>query len=452
MASHATLEGSDASMGSISKKIDVPSFLGGRSLKGPQATANTATIAATTRAARPGSPKVMVTRCYPRNRRYFLDMSAGSTITARIQSALAEGKLRPDIVADLVASGLSKPTAERMVQRVAEGGALTASPSAPLPRPSLPPRVAAMGAANARPSPADTLTGAQREARQGLIAGAFWFSFGIVVTGVTYLAASPGGRFVFAYGAILAGGAAFTKAFFRFLSSGGSFPWLATMAAAAAPLAPFVILVMVATHQRGSARFARRAEEYKRLEAAWAVRVRADAKRRAETDAVARSAEKAAEIARTREGLRTARQPTLVCDLALALGRGHVSEAAPDLMAVLNQPTRSDSERNCAAYALVQLGETAAPLAFYQECARKGTSDAIGMAAAGFADIGPSAAELALPLLRELMKSPHRDRRSWAVESLAKIGPAGRPLLELASRDPDAFVRESAQRYLGQKP
>jgi len=90
----------------------------------------------------------------------------------------------------------------------------------------------------------------------------------------------------------------------------------------------------------------------------------------------------------------------------------------------------------------------AATLLAYVEWAGGADSDLCRMALGGFGDVGPRAAPMALPFLAEALRSPYWDRRYVAVDTLSKLGPTARPLLEEARNDPQKEVREHAARAL----
>jgi len=136
-------------------------------------------------------------------------------------------------------------------------------------------------------------------------------------------------------------------------------------------------------------------------------------------------------------------QPMTQCDGALALGRTGSKEHIATLQNVLATATYG-SVRNCAASGLVQLGDKQTPLAAYREWAAGRDSDLQRAAIMGFGEVGPEAAEDALPYLHAWANSPHMDERYLAVESLSKLGPAGMPLLEQLASDTDKNVRERA--------
>ncbi|MEO8361854.1 MAG: hypothetical protein ABI672_17600 [Vicinamibacteria bacterium] len=144
---------------------------------------------------------------------------------------------------------------------------------------------------------------------------------------------------------------------------------------------------------------------------------------------------------------------TAQCDTAIWLQEQRYTEATLDIIRMVDLDTNALSDRDCGASALVGLGFPDHALAFYKECAALGTPESKRMAMRGFASLGPSAAELALPLISEELKSPYRDRRYGAVDDLARLGPAARPLLESAAHDPEDIVRDRAVKALaGLKP
>jgi hypothetical protein len=135
------------------------------------------------------------------------------------------------------------------------------------------------------------------------------------------------------------------------------------------------------------------------------------------------------------------------CEAALELGRLGASEARDPLAAVLAFSTAS-SVRICAAGALVDLGERDAPLAVYAEWAA-GMDDTLHRSAiVGFGEIGPAAADVALPHLTQALKSPYWDLRFLVVRSLANMGPAAGPVLRVAAEDSNQNVREAARAAL----
>jgi len=359
-----------------------------------------------------------------------MGVSAPTGLSARVRRALGAGKSKEDVVRELVAEGLSHHTAEHFVERA-------------LREPSRP--ASSEGATTGEPSEPAADSGG----RGALVSGAFWFSLGCTVTGVTYLLASPGQKYLMAYGAVLAGLLAFGRGFKRWWEASQPFPWMAVFVAAAVPPAAASALVGAISWHQHTRTGARRAEEAGRLEEARAVQdeTRAASERKASDEG--RAQRHAERVARARERLQDSSQPMTRCEAALDLGQAGAREAIHELIGVLQRSTEHASVRNCSAAALVKLGETEQPLAFYLECARAGTSELRRIAIGGFKDIGPPAAEVALPYVSEALRSPHWDLRYLAVEALVKLGPLAEPLLREATLDTDERVRQRAAQALG---
>ncbi len=350
-------------------------------------------------------------------------------LSARIRSDLEAGRSKEDVVRDLVAEGLSQKAAEHFVEQELAGAY----------RPAF---------SEAETQDETARATADAGGRRALVSGALWFSVGTTVTGLTYLLGSPGQQYVIAYGAVLAGLAAFGRGVHRWWQSSQPFPWIAVIVTLAAPPAATSALVGAIWWNQQASTESRRAEEEKRLDVARAVQeqARADAERKAQDEA--RSRRHHARVARARERLQNVSSPTTLCDAALDLGNFGTREAIPDLTALLQRTTEHVSVRNCAAAALVKLGETEQPLAFYLECARAWTSDCRRIAMGGFRDIGPPAAEAALPYVGEALRSSDWGLRYVAVEALAKLGPLAEPLLQEATSDSNEHVRQHAEQAL----
>lgn len=357
-------------------------------------------------------------------------MSAPNALSERVRRALEAGKPKEDVVRELVAEGLSPHSAERFVERAL---------SEPGPAPS--------GTAPARErSESEEDAGV----KGALVSGAFWFSVGGTITGVTFLLASPGQEYVVAYGAALVGLLAFGRGLLRWWGTSQPFPAMAVFGAAALPPAIAFALVGSISWFQSSRAETRRAEEARRLEAARVVQEEARATEERKAADEARGKRHSGRVARAREQLQNASSPMTRCDAALDLSHAGAREAIQDLIDVMTRVTEHVSVRNCAAGALVALGETEEPLAFYLECARAGTSERRRIAILGFEDIGPPAAEVALPYIREALESPHWNLRYLAVEALARLGPRAEPLLQEATLDSDERVRQRAARALAE--
>lgn len=277
-------------------------------------------------------------------------------------------------------------------------------------------------------------------------------SIGLSVSAASFLLAPPQGRFLIAYGAAAAGIASFANGLIRFRETGAPFPWRPTGIAAGGPLVVGTLLVGLVLWQRDSRRTSRKALEDARLQSIYD----AAEKRRIEERAAARQKlideanekDRLGRIARAREQLQTSNHNLVLCDAATAVATERAREAIPDLLAVLGRATAPASVRNCAAGVLVGFGVIDEPLAFYKECIQVGTSEARSMAASGLGGIGPSVAEVALPLLAEQIESPYLDVRYGAVEALGNLGPLAQPLLTKALQDPDNNVRTLARAKL----
>lgn len=192
----------------------------------------------------------------------------------------------------------------------------------------------------------------------------------------------------------------------------------------------------------------RRAFEAQRLDAARAFLEDARAAEQRQVADAARERQHQERVSRSLDHLRTSSRPTTLCDAALDLGQAGAREAIPELLALLERRTEHVSARNCAASALVTLGETPPALAFYLECAQAWTSDCRRIAIGGFGDIGPEAFDVSLPYVRQALQSSDSGLRYIAVDALSKMGPAAEPLLRDATRDLDPNVREHAARAL----
>ena len=351
--------------------------------------------------------------------------AGGSDLATRIRLGLSSGKPRDAVVADLVRGGLSKPSAERFVDRaLAE---VEAPPPAPPPDPEL------------SEDPAG---------RRAMVSGAFWLSLGSCVTGVTYLLAKPGDKYVLAYGAVLAGVLAFARGLGRWWqTAAGPFPWRSVLVAACVPVLGTGALVGGSVGVRAYRRAAK-ASEQEQLDRAERAR-QEDAVAAAQREAAdqARDEAQAKRVRRALDTVRTSENPMALCDAVALLARSGESEAVPDLEVLLRNP-RYTSVQGCAAAALARLGEVDTALGFYVESAGGTDRDLRVIAIMGFRDIGPRAAPVALPFLSEALRSPHWDTRYLAVRTLARLGPGARPLLEEARKDPQKEVREFAVRSL----
>ena len=142
-------------------------------------------------------------------------------LSTRIRAGLAEGKDPDIIVSELVASGLSEPSARRLVDRAA---------SQPL------------TAGTVTPAANDSIGGALDTGRAQMIAGVLFASLGLAITAYTYMRAQPGQRYTITYGLVVAGVVMFGKGVRDWLNTGAQrFPAGAIVLAAAVPFAIFFI-------------------------------------------------------------------------------------------------------------------------------------------------------------------------------------------------------------------
>ena len=140
--------------------------------------------------------------------------------------------------------------------------------------------------------------------------------------------------------------------------------------------------------------------------------------------------------------------PASQCDGALALGRMRVREETPRLESMMNN-AEAASVRICAATALIDLGEIQGVMSAYQRWLRDDDTESQRAALTGFGRIGPAAADTAMPYFNEALRSDRVADRYLAVDGAAKMGPAGRSLLESALNDSDARIRNAASMALG---
>jgi hypothetical protein len=354
-------------------------------------------------------------------------MAAGpSGITERIEAEVRAGVPREEIVARLVAGGLSPASAERFVDRALAGGGR------------------ALETHSAAPDDDDDDGG-----RWSLIGGAFWLSLGLGITVLTYALAKPGGTYVIAWGAAISGVIAFARGLNRFLNSRRMpFPWMGVAVAALVPvLAISGIFGFV------------KAKEARTLAAARAAAAARDresraAKDRADAQAAAAAARAASEttgrdpasiIARSLAAIRDPRAPS--CEAALQLGRLGAREAIPDLLARLADAP-STSVKGCAAYALVDLGETEGAFAFYAAAAASADFNLRQVGLQGFGHLGERAVPDAFPHLEAALRSSDSTERLLAVEALRWMGPQAVPYLRTAASDGDDHVRQRAHKAL----
>jgi hypothetical protein len=174
--------------------------------------------------------------------------------------------------------------------------------------------------------------------------------------------------------------------------------------------------------------------------------IRAESRAKRNQDMPARAQATIANLDQILSKLRSDK-PLWQCEAAMQLKQFGSREHVKHLLDMY-QTTRFHSGRGCALSAMVGLGETTIPMQIYSQWRNSADPEEVSSAISGYAEIGPQAADMVLPLLRLQLESPHWDRRFVAVESLAKLGDDARPLLIQASRDDDPRVRDRAAAVL----
>jgi HEAT repeat protein len=115
--------------------------------------------------------------------------------------------------------------------------------------------------------------------------------------------------------------------------------------------------------------------------------------------------------------------PATQCDAARQLARLGAREHTASLRALLS-PESPARTRGCAASALVTLGEWETPLRAYDQWANGDDPELRRHAIAGFGEIGPPAAAIALPHLTAALESPHLELRDLAAAALSRLAPS----------------------------
>ena len=199
-------------------------------------------------------------------------------------------------------------------------------------------------------------------------------------------------------------------------------------------------------HKKSKERKRIAAAELAAADQARAAQIREESRAQREAAASRQSERNDAAIQRALRQLETDR-PTTQCEGAMALGRLRARDQR-HVLATLLDHSQWNSVKSCAAGALAAIGETATALNAYERWARGSDGDLKRSALVGFGEVGPNAAPVGLPYLTDALKSARWDERYIAVDSLAKMGPAARPLLQVAAGDADQRVRARASAAL----
>jgi HEAT repeats len=381
-------------------------------------------------------------------------MAEENGLAQSVRRRLDEGASAEVVIDELVAKGLSRPTAQRFVDR-----ALAQSPR-PLPPvtgadwipsepiPSMRPSEETVSLTDLMRNPeAVDESRAFRDLWQGMIA----ISLGLTFTTTTFVFSTRPQLWV----GLIAGGVWFIgRGIVRCTTLAQPFPWKRVLTACATPVVVTLVVLGYARWRDASAHEkaekARAAAELAAADRSRAEQIRAESERARERATRERAAEVGGRLSRALAQL-DSNSPISQCDAALELGRSGSKEYVPRLLEILSN-TKHRHTWVCAAGALVTLGETTAPLVAYQRWSVGDDPDLRRAAIGGFGDIGPAAAEVGLPFLRQELSSPHMDARYVVVDALAKMGPAAHDLLVVATADPDPLVRDRAKAALKASP
>jgi HEAT repeat protein len=379
-------------------------------------------------------------------------MAEENGLAQSVRRRLDEGASADAVIEELVAKGLSRGTAQRFVDR-ALAEAPPPLPTATTPAPDWIPaeRIPSM-----RPSDETVSLNAlmrnpdevaESQAFNDLWRGMIVTSLGLAFTMLTFTFSNRPQLWV----GLIAGGIWWLgRGIVRCTKLAGPFPWTRVLTACATPVVTTVVLLGYAGWRDASARDkaqkARAAAELAAADRSRAEQIRAESERARARATRERAADVGGRLNRALAQL-DSNSPLSQCDAALELGRSGSKEYVPRLLEVLSSPKYRHTWV-CAAGALVTLGETTAPLVAYQQWSVGDDGDLRRAAIGGFGDIGPAAAEVALPFLRQELSSPHMDARYVVVDALAKMGPAAHDLLVVATADPDPLVRERAKAAL----
>jgi hypothetical protein len=362
--------------------------------------------------------------------------SSGGGVLADVQRQLAAGWPDEEILAALTAKGLSQASAERFLLRARPAGStppplpvdgpppLPAEVPPPVPA-DLPPPVPAIAAPAAVEAPG-------AGSKLGVIGGSLVMTLGLIA--LAWALGQERVRIRVPLALTLTGAAWLAAAARAVVDPRRPATWLLPGTAAAPPaLAALAVLGAVRTTGAPTTPPA----------GADAIDVperRATMPRRPEPSREAVVARHVERLQGTRTG-----DP---CQAAFALAELGAREQVPALVRFL-EASPDDQQKICAAYALVRLGEGAAILPQYVAWSQGERDQLVHGAIVGFGHVGPSAAREAVPILRDaLAANPTAARRFVIVSTLARLGPAAAPVLQLVVDDEDAQVRTAAQKAL----
>jgi hypothetical protein len=244
---------------------------------------------------------------------------------------------------------------------------------------------------------------------------------------------------------VVTGGAWLLQASRRVVDPRRPVTWLVPAAAAMPPLLAFVVVLgtLGAGRPRPEAKVA--GAEPSALAVASTTPGRTAARR---TTRPPTRDERIAQSVDTLEGTR----PGDRCGAAQALAYIGASEHASLLERHLSEVT-ARPEKICLAHALTQLGGGDVTVSHYLEWSESDEDLLRHHAIVGFGHLGPGAASATLPVLERIVEGgASAARRYVVVTTLAKLGPAARPLLQTLAGDDDAQVQAAAQAALRSLP
>jgi hypothetical protein len=376
--------------------------------------------------------------------------TAGSGLLGDVQRRLALGQSDAAILAELTASGLSRPSAERFLQRARPADAPAPGvPALPPPIPLVEPPPSADATALHPPSlPAAPKTPAASAPASPLawlsvLGAAATLTFGLAA--VTWgLSQERNVRLRLPLVIVVTGGAWLLQASRRVVDPRRPVTWLVPAAAAMPPLLAFVVVLgtLAAGRPRPEAQTAGAGPS-----ALAVVSTTARPAARRTTRPPTRD-ERIAQSVDTLEGTR----PGDRCGAAQALAQSGAREHASLLERHLSDVT-AHTEKICLAHALTQLGGGDVTVSHYLEWSGSDEDLLRHHAIVGFGHLGPGAASATLPVLERIVEGgASAARRYVVVTTLARLGPAARPLLQTLARDDDAQVQAAAQAALRSLP
>jgi len=341
-------------------------------------------------------------------------------LTGSIRRKLQDGKTPEEIVQELVAGGLTEVSAQRFVDR-----ALAEHASAP-PLPEAPALPDAPATGDSLDQFIQTRQAEVTTGRKPLIMSSLLMCSGVGITGISYILADAGDRYTLMWGPVAFGLLVFGGAVVKGLAHPRTFAWLAAAGALAAPLILGAALWTVA-----------------------AATMPTEAELELTDIAADETPADRAEVVRLLSRLESKRSPTSQCDAATRLGNAVDEETSAAYNGLMKSfDDAPDSVKICIAGALIKLNEAPMAAAIYDGWTHGNNPELRRAAISGYGELGPDFTESGLFFLNEELKSPEWQLRFLVVESLAKMGPDAKPLLEIAAADEDRHVSAAAANAL----